>query len=114
MEVVLVETSEEKDFVFLDGTADGASDLLLAVVRLEGEEGIGGAEGAVAEEVESGAVPVIRSRLGDDVDDRSARAPEFSAIGVGRDSEFLHDFGRKLVGSAVASASLGEECVIEV
>src|SRR5579863_758838 len=53
---VLIEPSEKEDFIFLDRASDGASGLLLAVVRAEGEEGIGGAEGAIAEEIESGAL----------------------------------------------------------
>ncbi len=44
MEVVLIESGEEEDLVFLNGTADGASGLLLTVVRPEGEERVGGAE----------------------------------------------------------------------
>ena len=62
VEVVLIESGEEEDFILLDGTADGASALLLAAVRLEGQEGIGGPESAVADVIESGAVPVIGTR----------------------------------------------------
>ena len=114
VEDVLVESGEEENLVALDGAADGASELLLAIVRLEGEERIGSAEGAVAEIEERGAVQVIGAGFGDDVDDGAAGASLFSAVSVGGDAELLHDFGGELVGSAVASASLGEESVVVV
>src|ERR1700676_2581163 len=112
--MVLVESGEEKHFILFDRAADGAPRLLLAIVRPEGEEGIGSSERTVAEKVESGAVPVIRSRFSNDVDNSSASAPEFSSVSIGRDAKFLHDFGRKLVGSAVASARLREKGIVEV
>ncbi len=114
VEDVLIESGEEEDLVALEGAADGASDLLLTIVRLEREEGIGGAEGTVAKIVERGAVHVIGARLGDDVDDGAAGASLFSAVGIGGDAELLHDFGGELVGSAVASAGLGEEGIVVV
>ena len=114
VKVMLVESGEEEDFIFLERAADSASGLLLAVVRLEGEEGVGGAEGAVAQKIKSGAVPVIRSRFGDDVDHCAAGAAEFGSVRIRGDAEFLHHFGGELVGSAVASASLSEEGVVEV
>jgi hypothetical protein len=57
---------------------------------------------------------VIRARFGDDVDDRAAGASLFRAVGIGGDAELLHDFGRELVGSAIASTSLGEEGIVVV
>ena len=57
---------------------------------------------------------VIRARLGDHVNHSSARASQFHTVGVGRDAKFLHHFCRNRVGSAVKSASLGEETVVEV
>jgi hypothetical protein len=59
-------------------------------------------------------MPVIGARLGDDIDHRAAGAPELGAVGVGRDAKFLHDFGRKLIGSTVASTGLREEGIVEV
>ncbi len=114
VEVVLIESGEEEDLVLLDGTADGASALLLAAVRFEGQEGVGGPESAVADVIESGAVPVIGTGLGDYVNDRAAGASLFGAVGIGRDAELLHDFVRELVRSAIEAAGLGEEGVIEV
>src|SRR4029077_17086902 len=35
-------------------------------------------------------------------------------VGIGGDAEFLDDLGGELVGSAVTSASLGEEGVVEI
>jgi len=63
VEVVLIESSEEEDFIFMNGAADGGAALLLAAVGLEGEVGIGGTEAAVADVVESGAVPVMEPDL---------------------------------------------------
>jgi hypothetical protein len=111
---VLIESREEEDFVFLDGTADGASALLLSAVGLEGHEGVGSAESAVADVIEAGAVPVIGTGLGDYVDDCAAGASKFRAGGIGGDAELLHNFVGKLVGSAVEAAGLGEEGVVEV
>ena len=111
---MLIEAGEEENLVALERAADGASDLLLAVVRLEGEESVGGAERTVAEVVERGAVQVIGAGFGDDVDDGAAGASLLGAVGIGGDAELLHDFGGELVGSAIASASLGEEGVVVV
>ena len=114
VEVVLIESAEEEDFVFLDGAADRASALLLAAVRLERHEGVGRAESAVADVIESGPVPVIGTGLGDNVDDGAAGASKFCAIGIRGDAKLLHDFVRKLIGSAIKPASLGIKGVVEV
>jgi len=114
VEDVLIESGEEENLVALDWTADGASDLLLAIVWLEGKKRIRRAEGTVAEVVERGTVQVIGARFGDDIDDRAAGASLFSAVRIGGDAELLYDFGGELVGSAIASAGLREEGVVEV
>jgi len=114
VEVVLIETGEEEDFVFLEGTADGASALLLAAVGLEGHKGIGGSETAVANVIEAGAVPMIGAGFSDNVDDGAAGASEFGTVRIRGDAEFLHDFVGELVGGAIEAASLGEEGVVEV
>ena len=114
MKNVLIESGEEENLVALQRTADGASDLLLAVVRLEREKRIGRAEGTVAQIVKAGAVQVIGAGLGDDVDDGAARASLLGAVGIGGDAELLHHLGGELVGSAIASARLGEEGVVVV
>ena len=114
VEVVLIESGEEEDFVFLERTADGASALLLAAVGLEGHKGIGGAESAVADVIEAGAVPVIGAGFGDDVDDGAAGASQFGAVGIGGDAELLHDFVGELIRRAIEAAGLGEEGVVEV
>jgi hypothetical protein len=85
VEDVLIESSEEENLVALERAADGASELLLAIVRLESEESVGGAEGTVAQVVEDGAMDVIGAGLGDDVDDGAAGASLFGAVGVGGD-----------------------------
>ena len=84
VEDVLIESREEENLVAPDRPADCAPDLLLAIVWLEGKEGIRCAEGAVAEIVEGGAVQVIGARFGDDIDDRAAGASLFSAVRIGR------------------------------
>ena len=111
---MLVKSGEEEDFVLLDGAADGGSGLLLAAVRLEGEERVGGAECAVAEDNRTGAVRWLEPGFRDDVDDGSAGAAEFGAIGVGGDAKLLHGFGGEIVRLAVASAGLGVEGVVVV
>ena len=114
VEDVLIESSEEENFVALEWAADGASELLLAIVRLERQEGIVRAEGTVAEIIESRAVQVIGAGLGDDVDDGAAGAALLGAVSGGGDAELLHDVGGDFVGGAIASARLGEESVVVV
>ncbi len=41
VEVVLIESGEEEDFIFLDRTAESGSALLLVAMGLESHEGIG-------------------------------------------------------------------------
>src|SRR5579862_159286 len=114
VEDMLIESGEEENLVALERAADSASDLLLAVVRPEGEKRVGGPERTVAQVVERGAVNVIGARFGDDVDDGASRTALLGAVGVRGYTELLHNFRRELIGRAVASASLGEESVIEV
>ncbi len=53
MEEMLVESREEEDFVALERAAYCASDLLLAVVRLECKKRVGRAKGTVAQVIKS-------------------------------------------------------------
>ena len=114
MEDVLIESREEEDLVALDGPADRASDLLLPVVRLECQKRIGRAERTVAQIVERRAMHMIRSGLGDDIDHGAAGASLLRAVRIRRDAELLHHLRRELVGRAIASARLREECVVVV
>ena len=114
VEDVLIESGEKENLIALKRAADGASELLLAIVRLEREESVGSAEGTVSHVVEDGAMNMIGAGFSDDVDNRSTGASLFGAVGIGRDAELLYDFGRELVGSAIASASLGEESVVVI
>ena len=114
VEVMLIETAEEEDFIFPDGTAERGSALLLAAMGLEGHHRIGGAKSAVANVIETGAVPVVGAGLGDNVDDGAAGASLLRAVGIGGDAELLDDFVGELVGGAVKTASLGEEGVVVV
>jgi len=111
---VLIESAEKEDLVALERTADGASELLLAIVRLKSQESIGGSERTVAEVIKDGAVHMIGARLGDNVDDGAAGASLFGAVGIGGDAELLDNFGGDRVGSAITSASLGEESVVVI
>src|SRR5579863_6247299 len=75
---------------------------------------MGGAEAAIAQEIEGAAVELVRSGFGDHVDHCASGASQFGSIGVGRDAEFLDYLVGKLVGRAVASASLGEKGIVIV
>jgi len=112
VEDVLIESGEEENFVAVERAADGASELLLAVVRLEREEGVGGTERTVAQVIEGGAMHAIGAGLGDDADDGATGAALFGAVRIRGDAEFLHDFGGEFEGSAIASARLGEEALL--
>ena len=57
---------------------------------------------------------MIGAGLRDYVDHGSGGAALFGAEGIGGDAKLLHDFGGDLEGSAIASASLGEEGVVVV
>src|SRR3974390_225432 len=95
---------EHEQFVFLDRTADGESevvalfDLLLdegivRVLRLgAGGEIIPGIQRGVTAEVEYVAVPLVGAALGHDVDDRARRHAVFRSIGVAQHLEFADRF----------------------
>src|SRR5579864_1152669 len=74
---VLVKSPKEENLIPLDGPADGASDLLLPVVRLERQECARRAQRTVAHVIEDRTVVVIRSRLGDHVNHSSSSAALF-------------------------------------
>jgi hypothetical protein len=96
VEIMLIESSEEEDFVRLNGSAEGSSALLLPAMRidglwvlrrlwtgrlagrralqLEGHKVVGCAESAVADVIHASAVPVIGAGLCDYVDDCAAGA----------------------------------------
>ena len=92
---------EEECFVFEDGAADGAAELVFAQLGLAGRDGVGGGsdvddvevvarvEEVVAEELEDGAVELVGAGAGDGVDDAAGFAAVFGG-GVGSDDgEFL-------------------------
>jgi hypothetical protein len=58
---VLIVSREKEDAIGADGAADRTAELMLAVLRLEVEEGWLGPEHAVANEIKAGAVKVVRS-----------------------------------------------------
>jgi hypothetical protein len=58
---VLIEATEEKCAIAVDGTAQGETELLLLLMRLEVEEGMGGAERAVSNEIKIGSVELVGS-----------------------------------------------------
>jgi hypothetical protein len=80
VEVVLVETSEEKYFVLFDRSADCSSALLLAALWLECHEGIARPERAVANVIKASAMPMIGPRLGNHVDHGTAGASKFRSV----------------------------------
>ena len=110
----MIESSEEEDFVLFDGAANGGSALLLAAVGFERHHRIGRTESAVADVIQSAAVPVVGAGFGDDVDDCAASASQLGTGGIGGDAKLLHDFVGELVGGAIKAASLGEEGIVEV
>ena len=59
--IAKVKSGEKENLVLPDGAAQSGSDLLLAAVRLESEEWIGGSKTAVSNVVKASAVPVIRA-----------------------------------------------------
>jgi len=115
VEVVLIESREEKDLISLDRTAERASALLLAAVRFKVHKRIGSAaESAVANIIEPRAVPVVGAGFRDYINHSAPRASLFGPIGIRGDAKLLHHFVRELVGRAVQAARLGEESVVEV
>src|ERR1700727_754524 len=114
MKVVLVESSEKKDFVFLDGTAERAAELLLTVVRFKGKKGVGGAKRTIAQVIETCTVPMIGAGFRDNIHHGPAGASKFSSVGVGRDTKFLHHLIGELIGSSIPAARLCEESIIKV
>src|SRR5438270_7987910 len=88
----------------MDGADQGAAELLAVELRLEVGgllvEEVAGAEAFVAESSEERAVELVRSRLGDDVDDRPDRAPALRRPAVLQDLELLYG----LVGEVLQEA----------
>src|SRR4051812_4970713 len=81
-EDMLVKSGKKENFVELDGAADGASDLLLPVMRLEGEKRIAGAEGTIAQVVKRSAMQVVGAGFRDHVYHRASRAALLRSIGI--------------------------------
>src|SRR6266850_291843 len=87
--------SKEKDFVLLDRTPDGASEVVpangifLGVGVSSFKNGVLGIQKVVAAEVIGAAVEGIRPRLGDERDHASAGSAELCAIAVALDLELL-------------------------
>src|SRR5690348_7366767 len=81
-EDMLVKSGEKEDLVALDGTADGASHLLLPVMRLEGEKRIAGAERTIAQIVEPGAMQVIGAGFRDHIHHRASGSSLLCSIGI--------------------------------
>src|SRR6267142_1373649 len=59
-----LKTSKEKQFVFLDRSADGSAPLIPLQAVLGGREEVAGVQGVVAYEFEQGAVPLVGAGLG--------------------------------------------------
>jgi hypothetical protein len=78
---------EEEQFVALDGAAEGAAEVVVAVFAAGGEE-VAGVEFIVAEEFEEGAVKVVGAGFGDDVDLGAAVAAVVGGVGVAFDADF--------------------------
>ena len=111
---MLVVSREEKHLVALDGSAESAPELVLLTARLESHKRRAGRERTIPEKIEPGSVPVIRAQFRHHVDHRSARAPEFRSVSVGRNAELLYDLVRKLIRRPIPSPRLREEAVVIV
>jgi len=72
VEQVLVESGKDEGAVLPNGPADGQPELVLPVRRLEVQKAVPRVHPAVAQVVERSAVPVVRARLGDHIDHRTA------------------------------------------
>src|SRR5205085_11126450 len=59
-----LKTRKEKQFVFLDRSADGSAPLIALQAVLGGREEAAGVEGVVSYEFEHGAMPLVGARLG--------------------------------------------------
>src|SRR5678816_551785 len=114
MKDMLIESGKEKCPVAFDGAAQGKSELLLLIVRLEIHEGMLGRHGAVLEEIEIGSVQTIGTRFGDYVHHRTPGPPQVGAVSVRGDAELLHHFVGELIGRAIAAAGLPEKSVVVV
>ena len=114
VEAVLVEAGKEECAVAAHWAAEGEAELLLLIVGLEVHEGMLGGERAVAHVIEIGSVKTVGPGFGDHIHHRAAGASQFGAVGIGGNAELLHHFVGKLIGRAVAAASLAEEGVVVV
>jgi hypothetical protein len=111
---MLIKPAKEESAVVLDRAAQRESELLLLIVGLEVQKGMGRAEAAVAQKIKITPVELVGSRFRDHVDHSSAGAPKFRSVGIGRDSELLYNLVRELIRRAIAATRLGEECVVVV
>src|SRR5437868_11878243 len=114
MKNVLVQATKEKNLVTLDRPAQSEAELLLTVLRRAVKVRVLRVNLAVAQEVEVGAVPVVGTGLSYHVHHCTPSASQFRAIGIRRNAKLLHHFIRKLVGSAIATASLSKKRVVVV
>lgn len=92
---------EVKRFVFDDRAADIAAELIaleaaLFDARTVAEKVIG-VQRAVPMEFKERPMKIVRTALGNQVDDAAARAPEFGAESIGLNAEFLHRIHRRRV-----------------
>ena len=100
-EEMFVSAAEEKRFVFDDRAADIAAELIaleaaLFDARTVAEKVIG-VQRAVPMEFKERPMKIVRTALGNQVDDAAARAPEFGAESIGLNAEFLHRIHRRRV-----------------
>ncbi len=111
---MLIEAGKEECPVAFDGTAQGKTELLLLIVRLEVHERMPGRHGAVLEEIEISSVQAVGARFRDHIHYRASGPSQVSAVGVRRDAELLHYFVGKLVGCAIATTGLPEKGIVIV
>src|SRR6266496_3327927 len=112
MEHMLVISHVKECAVALERPAERCAKLGLLAFGLERHERMPGIEHAVAQIGKSGAVEMVGAGLGHDINHCPAGSSKLRAVSVGRNTELLYHFIGKLVGGAIASAGLGEKCVV--
>src|SRR6266850_8102928 len=105
---------EKEHFVLNDWPADRSAKLVAAKV-LEGFAIRGGRGQRFGAEIfEAASVDIIRSRLGNDVDNATSSAPEFRVGPAGDDLEFLDRVECDVYCSALAAELLAKKAVVVV
>src|SRR5258708_17772719 len=106
--------SEEKELILVNGATQASAKLIAAkILQRFPIRGVSGKRFG-AEVLESAAMDVIRSRLGDDVDYSSCRASEFSVSAACHHLELFHRIHCDVDRGALTTFLLSKESVVVV